>query len=159
MKGAAITTGKSGLQCAFITPVIFTNYTVFPGIPFLKKGNIQSQKTLPAILDEPQGKKSPLAKHFWHSFTKNMESSGDSQVLGVDSGWKWYVGEAMKWENTVLYEVISRIWVLWSTSIFSREVYVYCFGPSVDHLAYEQCQLWKLGISRHTFCSQWWGWG
>ena len=64
MKGAPITTGKSGLQCAFITPVIFTNYTVFPGIPFLKKGNIQSQKTLPAIFDEPQGKKSPLQSIF-----------------------------------------------------------------------------------------------
>ena len=34
-----------------------------------------------------------------------MESSGDSQLPRVDSGWEWYVGEAMKWENTVLYEV------------------------------------------------------
>lgn len=42
----------------------------------------------------------------------------------------------------MLYEVITRIWVL-STSIFSREVYVYCFGPSVDHLAYEQVPIHK----------------
>lgn len=67
-----------------------------------------------------------------------MESSGDSQLPRVDSNWEKYVGEAIKQENTVLYEVMPSVWVLWSTSIFSRAVYVYCFGPAVDDLAYEQ---------------------